>query len=128
MDQKFIAFLLMVSFTAGYSTHICLMKSNNKPEKVLKEDSSYLDSIRDYLENQIKMNEEQNKEKYFLDYTLTDFFSIFDTSVPDKEELPLSTLVYKVLEIKVDKIIQGEILSFTEAFIGLVCFYMVSEM
>ena len=120
--------MLIVSFTAGYLTHVCLMKSNIKPEKVIKEDSSYLNSIRDYLENQIKMNEEQNKEKYFLDYTLTDFFSIFDTSVPDKEELPLSTLVYKVLEIKVDKIIQGEILSFTEAFIGLVCFYMVSEM
>ena len=126
MDQKFIAFLLIVSFTAGYLTHVCLMKSNNKVEIVAKDDSGYLTSFKGYLENQIKENEEQkNKDKYFLDYTLTDFFSIF---VPEKVELPLSTLVYKFLQIKVEKIIQGEIKSLIEAVIGLVFFYMVSEM
>ena len=128
MDQKFIALLLVASFTAGYLIHGCLQKSNNKTEIVAKDDLSYSESFRNYLEAQIQEHDEQKKDKYFLDYTLTDFISVFGTSVPEVKELPLSELIYKVLQIKVEKIMKRDNLSLTEAVIGLVCFYVVSEM
>ena len=57
-----------------------------------------------------------------LDYTLTDFISIFDTSALDKEKLPPSEVVYKVLKFKVEKILKKkENLSLLEAVSGLVC-------
>ena len=59
---------------------------------------------------------------------MTDFISIFDTSALDKEKLPPSELVYKVLQFKVEKIFQRENLSLLEAVIEFVCFYIVSEM
>ena len=128
MDQKFIALLLVASFTAGYLIHGCLLKSNNYTEIVAKDDLCYSESFRNYLEAQIQEYEEQKKGRYFLDYTLTDFIGVFGTSVPKEKELPISELVYKVLQIKVEKITKRENLSLTEAVIGLFCFYIVSEM
>ena len=53
---------------------------------------------------------------------MTNFISIFDTSALDKEKLPPSEVVYKVLKFKVEKILKKkENLSLLEAVSGLVC-------
>ena len=57
--------------------------------------------------------------------------SISNPKVPVKKDLPISTLVYKVIEVKVEKFYsstKGNDLSLVGVVFGLIIYFLVSEM
>ena len=83
-----------------YLLHEMILKLLNiikKSEISKKQDSAYLASLKEYLKSKIDDNN-QNEKKF-----LGDFMRTFNPKVSDKKDLLLSTLVYKVIEIKVEK-------------------------
>ena len=126
MNFKVIAFLFIVLLPAEYLLHEAILKPLNiikEPEIVKKQ--YYFASFRKHLEAEIE--EDNKKDKSFLD----NFISIIDQKVPDKKDLPLLTLVYKVVEIKVKKFYSStkdNDLSLVGAVFGLIVYFAVSEM
>ena len=122
MDLKVIAFLFIVILPADYLLHEMILKPLNiikKPEIAKKQ--YYFASFRKHLEAEIE--EEIHKEKSFLG----DFISIFNPKVPDIKDLPLSTLVYKVVEIKVEKFYRRHDLSLVGVVFGLSLYFVVPK-
>ena len=126
MNFKVVAFFFIVLLPAEYLLHEVLLKPLNiikEPEIPKKQ--YYFASFRKHLEAEIE--EDNKKDKSFLD----DFMSIFNQKIPDRKDLPLSTLVYKVVEIKVEKFYsytKDNDLSLVGAVFGLVVYFVFSEM
>jgi len=128
MDLKVIAFLFIVLLPVEYLLHEMILKPLNiikKPEIAKKQGSVYLASLKEYLKSEI--DEDNQKEKSFIG----DFMSTFNPKVQDKKDLPLSTLVYKVVEIKVEKFYSStndNDLSLIGAVFGLIVYFVVSKL
>ena len=101
MNQKLLAFLVIVSFSANYIMQGAL-KTDDKPQIIVKDDATYIDSFREYLESQIE--EDKKTTKRFYEYSIKDIACMFTTNQNDLKELPLSTLLQKVFQIKLKKL------------------------
>ena len=131
MNQKLLAFLAIVSFSANYIMQGGL-KTDDKPQIIVKDDATYIDSFREYLESQIE--EDKKTPKSFYDYTIKDIACMFTPTQKDPKELPLSTLLQKVFQIKLKKL--NESFSYSEDYdsaltgvaIGFITFQIIYVM
>ena len=82
-----------------------LSSVNKQTEATVIEDKGYLEALRDSLEAEIVAHEQQ---KSFYDYSLKDVLTMLNTKPKVKKQLPLPTLMLKVLEIKIKKSLRSE--------------------
>ena len=102
MNQKLLAFLAIVSFSANYIMQGGLNTNDDKPQIIVKDDLTYLNSFREYLESQIE--DDNNIPKPFYEYSIKDIAYMFTPNQKHPKGLPLSTLLQKVFQIKLKKL------------------------
>ena len=102
MNQKLLAFLAIVSFSANYIMQGGLNTNDDEPQIIVKHDLTYINSVREYLEAQIE--EENRAPKSLYDYTIKDIACMFSSNQKHPKGLPLSTLLQKVFQIKLKKL------------------------
>ena len=131
MNQKLLAFLAIVSFSANYIMQGGL-KTDDKPQIIVKDDATYIDSLREYLELQIEVD--NRTPKPFYEYTIKDITCMFTPNLKNPKGLPLSTLMQKVFQIKLKKL--NESFSYSEDYdsaltgvaIGMITFQIIYVM
>ena len=64
MNQKLLAFLVIVSFSANYIMQGGLKTNDDKLQVVVNDDATFIDSFRKYLESQIE--QDKKHQNYFM--------------------------------------------------------------